>query len=187
MNTHHKHPGRDKSQLHRPLARYPSHAGYISLSSARVRHLVMPLLPSGTRRKRITPLANLHEDDVWLRTFKLFGLEPLTPYPVSHTDLVLSTYQSEARKGSVSTMEAAVSTNGVADVKKESRIGFLDLPAETQSEVFKNVSCRVRGVIATLCYRFVFAMRFSEDSFSNSDAIVGTQLTFSSSLCHLCS
>lgn len=89
----------------------------------------MPSLPSKTtRQKHVTPIANLHENDVWQRTFKLLGLQPLTPFPDSGTPHMAD-----------SAMDISAPAQGVEKPTKE-KLTILDLPEEVQKEIFKHVS-----------------------------------------------
>ena len=95
----------------------------------------MPSLSGKTaRRKHVTPIANLHENDVWQRKFKLLGLQSLTPFPDLAPDL-----DNLSR-----TFEMAAATDieaPSADIiePKKPKITILDLPAETQKDIFKHV------------------------------------------------
>ncbi len=95
----------------------------------------MPSLPSKTaRRKHVTPIANLHENDAWQRTFKLLGLQPLTPFPdVAPEDAKQSRTLTMA---SVTDIEAPPAENAGP---RSPKITILDLPAETQKDIFKHV------------------------------------------------
>lgn len=103
----------------------------------------MPSLPSKSRRKHITPIANLHENDVWQRTFKLLGLEPLTPFPGSLSNNKMSP-QAESEDHIITAPdanEAAEVDKAAAGSSMETRkLRFLDLPIEAQSAILEFVS-----------------------------------------------
>jgi hypothetical protein len=95
----------------------------------------MPSLPSKTaRRKHVTPIANLHENDVWQRTFKLLGLQPLTPFP--NVAPYAAKQSHNLKMASITDIEAPPAES--AEPKKP-KITILDLPAETQKDIFKHV------------------------------------------------
>jgi hypothetical protein len=96
----------------------------------------MPSLPSKTaRRKHVTPIANLHENDVWQRTFKLLGLQPLTPFPnLAPNEASSSLNEEMATKTDI---EAPPTESATPQGRK---ITILDLPAELQKDIFKHVS-----------------------------------------------
>ncbi len=97
----------------------PTHLGAGAVGAASA----MPALPSSknSRRKGVKPIAKQDQDDVWMRKLDSLGLEPLnSPRPAA---MELST---------ASSIEAP--TSGVR------KLSILDLPAETQTEIFKNVS-----------------------------------------------
>ena len=97
----------------------------------------MPSLPSKTtRRKHVTPIANLHENDVWQRTFNLLGLEPLNPFP----DLNLKEAPCSLNLEMASTTDIVAPSEEMAKPEKP-KITILDLPSETQKDIFKHVSC----------------------------------------------
>jgi hypothetical protein len=105
----------------------------------------MPSLPSKTaRRKHVTPIANLHENDVWQRTFKLLGLQPLTPFPDVAPDQDNSSRSLEMASAIDIEAPAVESTE-----PKKSKITILDLPAETQKEIFRHVSI-LQGLLFAL-------------------------------------
>ncbi len=96
----------------------------------------MPSLPSKTaRRKHVTPIANLHENDVWQRTFKLLGLQPLIPF--SDTTPDRASLGGSPEMASTIDIEAPAAES--AESKKQ-KLSILDLPAETQKDIFKHVS-----------------------------------------------
>lgn len=97
----------------------------------------MPSLPSKTtRRKHVTPIANLHENDVWQRTFNLLGLEPLTPFPDVNPKEAPCSLNLEM----ASTTDIVAPSTEMAKPEKP-KISILDLPSETQKDIFKHVSC----------------------------------------------
>ena len=100
----------------------------------------MPSLPSKTaRRKHVTPIANLHENDVWQRTFKLLGLQPLTPFPDPAPD---ADNFSRTFDMAIATDIEAPSADTLEP--KKSKITILDLPAETQNDIFKHVCTAIQ-------------------------------------------
>jgi hypothetical protein len=95
----------------------------------------MPSLPSkSARRKHVTPIANLHENDVWQRTFKLLGLQPLTPFPDLAPDL--DNLSRAFEMATATDIEAP--SQDILEAQKP-KITILDLPAETQKDIFKHV------------------------------------------------
>ena len=103
----------------------------------------MPSLPSKTtRRKHVTPIANLHENDVWQRTFNLLGLEPLTPFP----DVTPKEAHSSLNLKMASTTDIVAPSTEMTEHKKP-KITILDLPSETQKDIFKHVSGVAIGAI----------------------------------------
>jgi hypothetical protein len=95
----------------------------------------MPSLPSKTaRRKHVTPIANLHENDVWQRTFKLLGLQPLTPF----ADVAPDAAQQSRALAMAFPNDIEAPPAESAEPKKP-KITILDLPAETQKDIFKHV------------------------------------------------
>jgi len=104
----------------------------------------MPSLPSKTaRRKHVTPIANLHENDVWQRTFKLLGLQPLTPFPDPAPDA-----DNLSRTSEMATATEIEAPSADTLEPKKPKITILDLPAETQKDIFKHV-CIARS--AAIC------------------------------------
>lgn len=100
----------------------------------------MPSLPSKTaRRKHVTPIANLHENDVWQRTFKLLGLQPLTPFPDLAPD---ADDFSRAFEMATATDIEAPSADSLEPNKP--KVTILDLPAETQNDIFKHVCTAIQ-------------------------------------------
>lgn len=95
----------------------------------------MPSLPSKTaRRKHVTPIANLHENDVWQRTFKLLGLQPLTPFLDVAPDA-----DNLSRTSEMATATDIEAPPADTLEPKKPKITILDLPAETQKDIFKHV------------------------------------------------
>lgn len=93
------------------------------------------LLPRSGRRKRITPLVNFPENDVWERTFKVLGLEPLERFEFRATELAKS-------KMAETTMKEPKRHGPGAEGGIQ--MAFMDLPMETQREVMKYVSVSIR-------------------------------------------
>lgn len=94
--------------------------------------------PLKSRRGRTTPIANLHENDVWQRTFMLLGLEPLTPFATASS--------ADERKMSNHEIGAATeppvlpSTPLAVHTEATAKITFFDLPQETQKQIVSHVS-----------------------------------------------
>ena len=104
----------------------------------------MPSLPSKTaRRKHVTPIANLHENDVWQRTFKLLGLQPLTPFPDVAPD---ADHLSRTSEMATATDIEAPPADTLEP--KKPKITILDLPAETQKDIFKHVCTSIQQLFA---------------------------------------
>ena len=100
----------------------------------------MPSLPSKTaRRKHVTPIANLHENDVWQRTFKLLGLQPLTPFPDLAPDA-----DNFSRTFEMATATDIEAPSADTVESKKPKITILDLPAETQEDIFKHVCSTIQ-------------------------------------------
>jgi hypothetical protein len=90
----------------------------------------MPALPSKqSRRKTATPVTKLQEEDVWRRVLDALGLEPLSSNRISPAP---PTMEPEAAEAMASPTAAA--TPGVK------KVTILDLPSETQKDIFKHVS-----------------------------------------------
>jgi hypothetical protein len=88
----------------------------------------MPALPSKqTKRKGATPITKLYQEDVWRRILDVMGLEPLSSNHASPT-----TIESGAAEAMASPTAAPA-----AGAKK---VTILDLPSETQKDIFKHVS-----------------------------------------------
>jgi hypothetical protein len=88
----------------------------------------MPALPSKqTRRKGATPITKLHQDDVWCRILDVMGLEPLSSNHASPT--ATNTEAAEA-----------MASPTAAPAPGTKKITILDLPSETQKDIFKHVS-----------------------------------------------
>ena len=80
-----------------------------------------------SRRKRFTPQAKSGADDAWQRTLDIMGLEPLSG----------NQEQTTIANGMSSPAPEASLAQGS---EKKTEISILDLPSETQNEIFKHVS-----------------------------------------------
>lgn len=90
----------------------------------------MPALPGkSSRRKYSTPRPKLDGDDVWNRTFKTMGLEPLS------SDKDKPTTMATASDISSPTPEPSL-----VQGSENKKLTILDLPSETQKDIFKYVS-----------------------------------------------
>jgi hypothetical protein len=91
----------------------------------------MPALPNKTSRKRgVTPITSFHREDVWLRTLDMMGMEPLQAPASAPTSAILPSLESPT----------------TTDTKK--KLSILDLPQETQKDIFKHVSAGCSGLVA---------------------------------------
>jgi hypothetical protein len=90
----------------------------------------MPALPSKqSRRKSATPITKLQEDDVWRRVLDGLGLEPLSSNRISPAPTTMDSVATEAMAS-----PTAAATPGAK------KVTILDLPSETQKDIFKHVS-----------------------------------------------
>jgi hypothetical protein len=97
----------------------------------------MPALPSKqARRKGATPVTKQEQGDVWRRILDVMGLEPLRENHQQehqrHSPAVMDT-DSEAA-------EAVAAPTPAAPAPAAKKVTILDLPSETQKDIFKHVS-----------------------------------------------
>ena len=93
----------------------------------------MPALQSKqTRRKGATPVTNLEQGDVWRRILDVMGLEPLRENQQQQQQYSPTAMDNEAAEPMAAPMATAS-----APTKK---VTILDLPSETQKDIFKHVS-----------------------------------------------
>jgi hypothetical protein len=97
----------------------------------------MPALPSKqARRKGATPVTNLEQSDVWRRILDVMGLEPLRENQQQ---------QQQQQQHSPTTMDTEAAEPMAAPTTAASepparKVTILDLPSETQKDIFKHVS-----------------------------------------------
>jgi hypothetical protein len=90
----------------------------------------MPALPSNSRsrRKGATPITKPQKEDVWQRTLDLLGVESLNEKdrPIPSMPTIRPEMQAEE----------AIAAGG----RERKKLELVDLPAETQKEIFGYVS-----------------------------------------------
>ncbi|KAI9741411.1 MAG: hypothetical protein M1818_004217 [Claussenomyces sp. TS43310] len=123
----------------------------------------MPILIPKARRKRVTPIANLHENDVWQRTFKLLGLEPLTSF-------VTCDWERRGKMAAEASEAAADAPGPWGRHLLDRKLTFFDLPDETQKHIF---TYRYRWLAAQQLYRNFHIVFPDEDDPSYESPIDG--------------
>lgn len=101
----------------------------------------MPALPSKqARRKSATPVTKPEQGDVWRRVLDVMGLEPLMesqnqqhPPPLSPASTDIEAAEAMAAPPLAEAAEAA------AAPEAKTKVTILDLPSETQKDIFKHV------------------------------------------------
>jgi hypothetical protein len=97
----------------------------------------MPALPSKqARRKGATPVTKQDQGDVWSRVLDVMGLEPLRENKQQHHH---STTAMNIDTDAAEPMAAPSATAPAPGMKKAT---MLDLPSETQKDIFKHVSTK---------------------------------------------
>jgi hypothetical protein len=95
------------------------------------RLVTMPALPGKTSpRKKATPRAKQEKEDVWERTFNIMGLEPLSSNKDKSTAMTTITDISSPSPAGPS----------LAQGSEKKTVSILDLPSETQKDIFRYVS-----------------------------------------------
>lgn len=119
-----------------PHAIQPSPSTINAAGSASNLLLNMPALPNNkTRRKGVTPIKKPDRDNVWQRTLNAMGLEPMSSNSSSNSN-------SSTNKATAHEMAAPTSQSEPTQGSKKN-LSFLDLPAETQRHIIKQVSAVV--------------------------------------------
>ena len=95
----------------------------------------MPALPNKqARRKGATPVTKQEQGDVWRRILDVMGLEPLRENQQHHR------HSPTAMDTDSEAAEAMAAPTPAASAPAAKKVTILDLPSETQKDIFKHVS-----------------------------------------------
>jgi hypothetical protein len=95
----------------------------------------MPALPNKqARRKGATPVTKQEQGDVWRRILDVMGLEPLRENQQHHR-LSATAVDTDSEAA-----EAMAAPTPAASAPAAKKVTILDLPSETQKDIFKHVS-----------------------------------------------
>ncbi|RDL35853.1 uncharacterized protein BP5553_06465 [Venustampulla echinocandica] len=150
---------------------------------------IMPVLPPKSNRRRgTTPSKKQNKADVWKRALDVMGLEPLNEPSTKSASSAFASSSSSASASTnlnpdVSTMTTPEATPGLGEASSSKRPrSILDLPVETQKEIFKHasgndlialslVSKHFRHLAAEQLYRCFSIVFFDDDDPSTGSPI----------------